>query len=78
MIDDFENVIIEAAEEYSPSVIARYLLNLATAFNKLYSLEKMNIDDEVIRNTNFTLLAATKNVLEEGLRLLGIKYLEEM
>ena len=78
LIDDFENVIIEAAEEYSPSVIARYLLNLATAFNKLYSLEKMNIDDEVIRNTNFTLLAATKNVLEEGLRLLGIKYLEEM
>ena len=78
LIDDFENVIIEAAEEYSPSVVARYLLNLATAFNKLYSLEKMNIDDEVIRNTNFTLLAATKIVLEEGLRLLGIKYLEEM
>ena len=78
LLDDCEHVIIEAAEEYSPSVIARYLLNLATAFNKLYSLEKMNIDDEVIRNTNFTLLAATKNVLEEGLRLLGIKYLEEM
>ena len=78
LIDDFENVVIEAADEYSPSVVARYLLNLATAFNKLYSLEKMNNEDEVIRNTNFTLLAATKIVLEEGLRLLGIKYLEEM
>lgn len=78
LIDDFENIIVEAANEYSPSVIARYLLNLATAFNKLYSLEKMNNEDVVIRNTNFTLLAATKIVLEEGLRLLGIKYLEEM
>ena len=78
MISDFKSTIERAANEMAPSVIAKYLLNLAASFNKFYSLEKINVEDEVIRNTNFSLAKAVRIVLNEGLRLLGIKYLEEM
>ena len=57
---------------------AKYLLNLASSFNKFYSLEKINVEDEKTRNTNFLLAYSVRTVLNEGLRLLGIKYLEEM
>ncbi len=78
MIADFKSTVERAANELAPSVIAKYLLNLAASFNKFYSLEKINVEDEVIRNTNFALAKAIRIVLNEGLRLLGIKYLEEM
>lgn len=78
LIDDFENVIINAATEYAPSVIARYLLDLASSFNKFYSLERINTEDEAVRNTNFALIKAVRIVLNEGLRLLGIEHLEKM
>ncbi len=78
MISEFKSTIEKAAEEYAPSVIARYLLNLASSFNKFYSLEKINCEEEKTRNTNFMLIKCVRIVLNEGLRLLGIKYLEEM
>jgi len=74
----FKSTIEKAAIEYAPSVIAKYLLGLASSFNKFYSLEKINSEDEKARNTNFMLAKAVRIVLNEGLRLLGIKYLEEM
>lgn len=77
-ISMFKANVEKAANEYSPSVIAKYLLGLAQSFNKFYSMEKINVEDEAIRNANFALAQATRIVLNEGLRLLGIHYLEEM
>ena len=77
-ISQFNSTIEKDALEYAPSVIAKYLLNLAQSFNKFYSLEKINVEDEKNRNTNFVLAKAVRIVLNEGLRLLGIQYLEEM
>ena len=77
-ISQFQSTIERAAIETSPSVIAKYLLSLASSFNKLYSLEKLNFEDEVVRNTNFALAKSVRIVLNEGLRLLGIHTLEEM
>lgn len=78
LISSFKSTIEKAAYEYAPSVIAKYLLNLAQSFNKFYSLEKINVEDEKNRNTNFALAKTVRIVLNEGLRLLGIHYLEEM
>ncbi len=78
LVGDFKDVIIGAAKEYAPSVIARYLLDLASSFNKFYASEKINSEDEIIRNTNYALAKSVRIVLNEGLRLLGIKYLEKM
>lgn len=74
----FKSNIEKAAVEYAPSIIAKYLLGLAQSFNKFYSIEKINAEDEKVRNTNFALAKSVRIVLNEGLRLLGIKYLEEM
>ena len=77
-ISMFKATIEKAANEYAPSIIAKYLLNLAQSFNKFYSMEKINVEEDKVRNSNFALAKATRIVLNEGLRLLGIHYLEEM
>ena len=77
-ISSFRMTIEKAVEEASPSVVAKYLLSLASSFNKFYSIEKINAEDIVVRNTNFALAKSVRIVLNEGLRLLGINYLEEM
>ena len=77
-IAGFKSVIEKAATEYAPSYVAKYLLGLAQSFNKFYSIEKINVENEKVRNTNFALAKSVRIVLNEGLRLLGIHFLEEM
>lgn len=74
----FKSIIEKAAEELAPSIVARYLLSLAQSFNKFYALEKINVEDECTRNSNFAIAKATRIILNEGLRLLGIHSLNEM
>ncbi len=75
---NFNGILNKAKEESSPSDIAKYIYTLATTFNKFYAQEKINCDDEVNRNTNFVLIKAIRIVINEGMRLLGIKYVDEM
>ena len=77
-IGEFKNVILRACEENAPSVIAKYLLGLAQIFNKFYANVKINVEDIKVRNTNFMIAHATRVVINEGLRLLGIEYVEQM
>ncbi|VEU82211.1 arginine--tRNA ligase [Acholeplasma hippikon] len=78
VLDQFPQTIERACQENTPSTIARYLLQLSQEFNSFYAKVKVNVEDEVIRNTNLLLVRSILNVLVEGLRLLGIKHLEEM
>lgn len=78
LLSSFGQVIIKASKEYAPSVIAKYLLSVAQSFNKFYSLEKINVEDETIKNTNLALSLSVRIVLNEGLRLLGMHYLDQM
>ena len=77
-IGEFKNIIIRACEENAPSVVAKYLLGLAQIFNKFYANVKINVSDEKIRNTNFMIAHATRIVINEGLRLLGIEHVSQM
>lgn len=77
-IASFKQTIEKAANEYSPNIIAKYLLAIAQSFNKFYALEKINVSDEKIRNTNFALAYAVRTIINEGLALLGIEYVEKM
>ena len=77
-IASFKQIVEKAANEYSPNIIAKYLLSVAQSFNKFYSLEKINVEDERIRNTNFALAFAVRTILNEGLNLLGIEPVEKM
>lgn len=78
LVSQFRLTIENAATEAAPSIVAKYLLNLAASFNHFYSIEKINVEDIKTRNTNLALAKSVRIVINEGLRLLGIKYLDEM
>lgn len=78
LLANFPTILNKAMEDNAPSHIAKYLLNLCATFNKFYAQEKINAEDELVRNTNFALINAIRIVLNEGLRLLGISYVDEM
>lgn len=77
-IASFKQTVEKAANEYSPNIIAKYLLAIAQSFNKFYALEKINVSDEKVRNTNFALAYAVRTIINEGLALLGIESVEKM
>ena len=68
----FSDTIRRAKEKYDPSEIAKYIMDLAQDFNKLYANEKFI--DEDIEATEFRLQIGeiVSIVLKEGMRLLGI------
>lgn len=73
---DYPDVIQQAAQSREPSEIARYLVSLSRAFNGFYHARK--IIGERYETERLALTAATKNVIADGLFLLGIKAPEAM
>ncbi len=78
ILDKFPLTLEKTVKENDPSILSKYLLSLATSFNKFYSLEKILVPDELIRNTNVLLSRCVKVVLDEGMRLLGMQVIDEM
>ncbi len=76
-LQDFPNIVQRAAAQYEPSVIAKYALGLAKAFNKYYANSKILADDEE-KTARLALVKSVSIVLEESLRLLGVKAPDEM
>jgi len=72
----FEEKIIEAAERFSPAVIAEYLLGTARLFNEFYG--KHRIIDQKEEVFRLFLVRTTVSVLAFGLELLGIEKIEKM
>ncbi len=77
-ISVYEDVIIRSKLEYAPSVLAKYLLNLASQFNSFYAQEKVMVEDEVEMNTKLTLIEMVRNILDDGMRLLGMQVIKKM
>lgn len=76
-LQEFPNIVKRAADQYEPSVIAKYALGLAKAFNKYYANSKILTDDNE-RTARLALVKSVSIVLEEALRLLGVKSPDEM
>ena len=74
----FTEVVKDAAEKYEPFFISRYVVELAKDFNKYYNQVTINVDDEKLKNTRLMLCYSVKNVISEGLGLLGIEAPEKM
>lgn len=72
----FEEKIKEAAERYSPAVIAEYLLGIARKYNEFYA--KNRILEQKEETFRIFLTKTTSNVLKTGLHLLGIDVVEKM
>ena len=73
----FPETIKRAIEKNDPSLIAKYVLNLSQAFNKYYG-EVRILEDDAEKNARLQMVHAVSVVLEEGLRMLGIKAPKEM
>lgn len=76
-LNNFPMKIVEAYKKYEPSVIAKFLIDLAQKFNKYYSNHKILINDDE-KNARLALVYSVSTVIKEGLRLLGIESPEEM
>lgn len=74
----FKTTIERATVEYAPSVVAKYLLSLAQSFNAFYAKEKINVEDVKVKNTNMALSSCVRTIINEGLRLLGMEYVNKM
>ncbi len=72
----FEEKIIEAAERFSPAVLAEYLLILARKYNEFYA--KFRIIGEKEEKQRLFLTERTATILKIGLEILGIEMLEKM
>lgn len=77
-IGEFNDCVLKACNENLPSTIARYLLNLCQLFNKFYGNVKINSEDLKTRNTNLLICYVIRLIINEGLRLLGIEFVDVM
>ena len=62
----------QAAEQYAPHTLAFYLQDLAVALHSYYNNQKFIVADDALRNARLCLIAATRQVIANGLALLGI------
>lgn len=76
-LKEFPNVVKRAADNYEPSVIAKYAISLAQAFNKYYAHVRI-LEDDAQLDGRLALISATSIVLKEALRLLGVAAPENM
>ena len=77
-IERYPQVIKDAAERYEPSVIARYSIDLAHAFNKFYHECQINVEDETTKYTRTNVVKIARYIIKDALSLLGIKCPEQM
>ncbi|TXI77952.1 MAG: arginine--tRNA ligase [Dechloromonas sp.] len=74
----FREVIETAARDLAPHMIAFYLKDLAGEFHGWYNAERMLVDDETLRDARVALAAAVRQVIRNGLAILGVSCPESM
>ena len=78
-LDNFNNQILLALDKLEPSIITRYTIDVAKAFNKFYNAHSvLNLEDEVLKATRLKLVESTCQVIKNGLDLIGVQVVEEM
>ncbi|WP_312475173.1 arginine--tRNA ligase [Neobacillus sp.] len=77
LLMEFPNAIKRACENLDPSQVAKYVVDLAQAFNKYYAEVKV-LEENEEQSARLALVYSVTVVLKEGLRLLGIEAPEEM
>ena len=78
VLGKFNDIVKSAGEKYEPSLITRYALDLATAFNKFYIGNKIACDDQKVKSFRLAITKSVKITLTNALTLLGIETVEQM
>ena len=69
---EFPELIQQAARDYAPHALAFYLKDLAGDFHSWYNAERVLVDVQTLRAARLALALATRQVLQNGLSLLGV------
>lgn len=78
VIASFNKTILSAMRKNEPHIITRFVLDLAQAFNKFYHDNSILVEDAELRKARLALVCATRQALENGLKLLGMQAPERM
>jgi arginyl-tRNA synthetase len=69
---DFPDKVKQALNDLEPSILTRYLVDLAQDFNRFYHEHPILVDDVSVRSSRLALVQATKLTLSNGLYLIGL------
>lgn len=78
LIDSFEEILVQVTDKDEPSILARYLVDLAKAFSSFYNENKIISEDEELQNARIYLTYSVGKVLKIGAKLLGIEMPSKM
>ena len=78
LIYNFEDVLVQVTDKNEPSILARYLIDLAKAYSSFYNENKIIVEDKEVQDARIYLTYATSEVLKQGANLLGIEMPEKM
>ncbi|PLQ02020.1 arginine--tRNA ligase [Cupriavidus pauculus] len=75
---EFPDMLAAAAGELAPHAVAFYLRDLAGDFHAFYNADRVLVDDETVKRARLALLAATRQVLKNGLNVIGVSAPQRM
>jgi len=78
VLNQFEDTLIRARLSFQPSMIARYSLNLSQTFNSWYGQQKLITENIKKSQMMLSLVYASREILNQSMRLLGIDVLDYM
>ncbi len=77
-LGEFPEMLDEAGRDFAPHMVAFYLRELAGEFHSYYNAERVLVADEHIKLARLALILAVRQVLRNGLALLGVSAPEKM
>jgi arginyl-tRNA synthetase len=69
---EYPEMLTDAAADLAPHALAFYLRDLAGDFHTFYNADRVLVDDAALKFARLALLLATRQVLENGLKVLGV------
>ncbi len=77
-LQEYAEMLQNAALRYAPHTVAHYLQELANEFHSYYNAQQFIVDAEKMRNARLCLVMAVKQIVANGLKLLGVSAPETM
>ncbi len=78
LIYNFQDILVQVTRKEEPSILSRYLIDLAKAFSSFYNENKIIVEDKDIQNARVYLTYAVNQVLKNGVELLGMQMPNKM
>lgn len=78
VLETFNKSIMTAMKKNEPHIVTRFVLDLAQAFNKFYHNSPILVEDADLRAARLALVEATRQTIENALKILGMKAPQKM